>query len=48
MKSNEDICKQEVINKIWEIAKLSPEHGNILMDIIGDDAYNLVMREHKN
>lgn len=29
----------EVLHDIWEIAKKSPEHGNALMDLIGEDAY---------
>lgn len=29
----------EVYNLIWCIAKLSPEHGNALMDILGDEKY---------
>lgn len=33
----------EVAKLIWDIAKISPEHGNALMDIIGDKAYDLVM-----
>lgn len=31
----EDDC----IKKIWDICKISPEHGNAIMDIIGYDTY---------
>lgn len=34
--------KEDVINKIWDIAKISPEHGNALMDILGVDLYNQI------
>lgn len=42
--SNE--VRQEVIDKIWDIAKISPDHGNMLMDIIGTGNYYLVMSNH--
>ena len=32
----------EVYNLIWGIAKISPEHGNALMDILGDEKYEEV------
>lgn len=32
-------AKLEVLHDIWEIAKKSPEHGNALMDLIGEEAY---------
>lgn len=37
----------EVANLIWDIAKISPEHGNALIDIIGEDAYAKVMKLQK-
>lgn len=33
----------EVAKLIWDIAKISPEHGNAVMDIIGDKAYDNIM-----
>lgn len=30
-------------NKIWDICKESPEMGNAVMDLIGDEAYKRVM-----
>lgn len=33
----------EVAKAIWEICKKSPEHGNAVMDIIGEEAYQKVM-----
>ncbi len=33
----------EVARLIWDIAKISPEHGNAIIDIIGDKAYDTVM-----
>ena len=33
----------EVAKKIWDIAKISPEHGNALMDLLGEDKYCEVM-----
>lgn len=38
--------KQDVIDKIWDIAKNSPEHGNALMDLLGEARYNFVMTHH--
>ena len=36
--------KIDVAKKIWEIASISPEHGNAVMDVIGEKAYQNVMR----
>lgn len=36
-----DITKN-VINMIWDIAKISPEYGNALMDVLGDDVYEKI------
>ena len=33
----------EVAKAIWDICKKSPEHGNAVMDVIGDEAYQKVM-----
>lgn len=33
----------EVAKEIWDICKKSPEHGNAVMDVIGDEAYQKVM-----
>jgi len=33
----------EVAKDIWEICKKSPEHGNAVMDVIGEEAYQRVM-----
>lgn len=33
-------------NKIWDICKESPEMGNAVMDLIGDEAYQKVMELH--
>ena len=41
---NYELLKMDVANEIWGICKLSPQHGNAVMDIIGDDAYQEVMR----
>lgn len=30
-------------NKIWDICKESPEMGNAVMDLIGEEAYQRVM-----
>ncbi len=35
--------KKAAANKIWEICKESPEIGNAVMDLLGDDAYQRVM-----
>lgn len=32
----------EVMEDIWNICKKSPEHGNAVMDIIGEEAYKEV------
>lgn len=33
----------EVAKEIWNICKKSPEHGNAVMDVIGEEAYKKVM-----
>lgn len=33
----------EVARKIWEIAGISAEHGNAVMDVIGNEGYENVM-----
>ena len=33
----------EVAKKIWKIAGISAEHGNAVMDIMGEAAYRNVM-----
>lgn len=38
--------KQEVIDKIWDIAKISSEHGNALMDLLGEERYRYIMTHH--
>ena len=37
----------EVAKLIWEIAGKSAEHGNAVMDVIGEDAYENVMKLQK-
>lgn len=37
----------EVAKLIWEIAGKSAEHGNAVMDVIGEDAYQNVMKLQK-
>ena len=37
----------EVAKKIWKIASISAEHGNAVMDIIGEGAYQHVMNLRK-
>ena len=41
------ITQVEVAKKIWAIAGISSEYGNAVMDVIGEDAYNRVMRLQK-
>lgn len=38
----------EVAIKIWNICRLSPEHGNAVMDVIGNESYNKVMELQKD
>lgn len=33
-----------VAKEIWAIAGISPEHGNAVMDVIGEEAYKNVMK----
>ena len=42
MEDTEDLLKIEVANKIWDIAKISPEHGNALMDLLGTEVYEKI------
>ena len=37
----------EVIKDIWNIAKKSPEHGNALMDILGEELYVKISKEQR-
>ena len=32
-----------VAKEIWEIAAKSPEYGNALMDLVGEEIYNKIM-----
>lgn len=41
------MIKVDVAKRLWEIAGISPEHGNALMDLIGYDNYVNVMNLHK-
>lgn len=41
------ITRIEVAKLIWEIAGKSTEYGNAVMDIIGEDAYENVMKLQK-
>lgn len=34
----------DTAKKIWEIAKISPDYGNAVMDILGEDAYCRVVK----
>lgn len=34
----------ETAKLIWNIAKKSPEHGNAVMDVLGEEIYTHVMR----
>jgi len=38
-----ELCRRDVAEKIWDIAKISSHHGNALIDLIGYDAYKKVM-----
>lgn len=41
---NDKQLEIEVAKEIWNICKKSSEHGNAVMDLIGEEAYNKVMR----
>ena len=43
-----DDTRTEVVKLIWDICKISPEHGNAVMDIIGEEAYERIMEEANN
>lgn len=34
----------DTARKIWEIAKLSSDYGNALVDVLGDEVYSRVMK----
>lgn len=40
MKTND--VQKDVAKRIWDIAKVSPEHGNALMDLLGDELYDKI------
>ena len=39
----EDYIKLCVAYDIWKICAISPDHGNAVMDLIGEEAYQKVM-----
>lgn len=41
---NYEEITQEVAEKIWNIAKISADHGNALMDLIGEETYVKIMK----
>ena len=41
------LMQVEVAKLIWKIAGISAEHGNAVMDVIGNDAYMNVMELQK-
>ena len=41
------ITEVKVAKKIWEIAGISSEYGNAVMDVIGEEAYEKVMELQK-
>jgi hypothetical protein len=42
-----DEINHDVAKRIWDICKLSPDYGNAVMDIIGVDAYEEIMKMQK-
>ena len=40
--------ENEVAQLIWDICTISPEHGNAVLDILGDEVYERVMRLANN
>ena len=36
------VVKREVLDATWDIARKSPEHGNALMDFLGDEKYQIL------
>ena len=44
--SNYNEAFNDVIEKLWNIATISPEHGNALMDILGSDRYQTIGKLH--
>ena len=46
-KRKKQYIKIDVAKRIWKIAGLSPEHGNAVMDILGEEAYQKVMHLQK-
>ena len=41
---NYEEITQEVAEKIWNIAKISADHGNALMDLIDEETYVKIMK----
>ena len=39
-----DKYQVDVARRIWNICKLSPEHGNAVMDLLGEDLYKRLWR----
>lgn len=46
--SREERARKDVIDLIWNIAKISPYHGNALTDFLGDEKYKFVMDHHND
>lgn len=41
---NTENLNTEITKEIFEIAKKSPEHGNALMDILGETLYDKIAK----
>ena len=46
-KKNNSI-EHDVAKRIWDIAKISPEHGNALMDLLGNELYTKISLMQNN
>lgn len=44
MKENTNVIEIEAAKKIWELAGTSPEMGNAIMDLVGDEVYDKIMK----
>lgn len=42
LRKNELAMLYVVANKIWKIAGISPEYGNAVMDLLGEETYKKV------
>lgn len=42
--SKNEILEIAVAKEIWKICKISPDHGNAVMDLVGEEVYQKISK----